>query len=306
MSERANATTLRGVQTGDSPAARDRDGAATSGPREPSATQRELARIVVATMDANCRLNYRVRVGLALFGLASMVLALTYAALHAGAIASAASHPGKVTAALLAGTLPVLLLLVLAALAGCAAWAVHARGMDEIYSTLDTVSRMEREGEVAVSSRGLVHAFEEKLQSTRRAFTLLLWLGRTLFVVCLALCSAAIISAIAGGDALLTGALGGSSVVGAFLGVVTKVPQNIAHELADIIQLQTVITGSDRQISLLETAAIDAINRPGDRSKAHDDVLAVQRRMDRVVESAVRRIEELADPEFRRATSPGP
>jgi hypothetical protein len=306
MSERANATTLRGVDASDSgrPAGRDGDGAATSVPRQLSATQHELAQIVVATMRANCALNYRVRVGLALFGLASSVLALTYAAMHAGAIASAASHPGKITAALLAGTLPVLLLVVLAALAGFAVWAVHARGMDEIYSTLDTVSRLEREGEVAVSSRGLIHAFEEKLQSTRRAFTLLLWLGRTLFVVCLALCSAAVISAIAGGDALLTGALGGSSVVGAFLGVVTKVPQNIAHQLADIIQIQTVITGSDRQISLLETAAIDAINRRGGHAKAHDEVLAVQRRMDRVVESAVRRIEELADPE--RVTAPRP
>jgi hypothetical protein len=106
-------------------------------PRQLSATQHELAQIVVATMRANCALNYRVRVGLALFGLASSVLALTYAAMHAGAIASAASHPGKITAALLAGTLPVLLLVVLAALAGFAAWAVHARGMGAIESSCE-------------------------------------------------------------------------------------------------------------------------------------------------------------------------
>lgn len=265
-----------------------------------SATQQELSEIVVASLRANCALNLRVRTGLGIFGLLSATLALGYAALNAGEIAAAAGEDSaKASAALLAGALPVVLLVVLSAISGLAAWAVHERGLDELYGTIDAVSRMEREGEVAVSSRGLIHAFEEKLNSTRRAFTLLLWLGRTLFIVCLGLAIAAVVSAMSDGDPWVTGALGGSSAIGAFLGVARRVPQNIAHHLADVIQIQTVVTGSDRQISLLETAAIDAINDTAGRATARDEVLAVQQRMDHVIAGAVGRIERFADPEFR-------
>jgi hypothetical protein len=159
---------------------------------------------------------------------------------------------------------------------------------------LDTVSRMEREGEVAVSARGLIHAFEEKLQNTRRAFSLLLWLGRTMFVVCLGLFAAALINAMLDGGQLVTVVLGASSVAGALLAVVKAVPQSIAHHLADVIQIQSIITGCDRQISLLESAAFDAVNRGGDPTEARHAVLDLQRRMDQVVGNAVRRIERYA------------
>jgi hypothetical protein len=260
-----------------------------------SATQRELAELLVATLRQNTKLNFRVRAGLAVVGFASSLLALGYAGLHGAEIASPAGDLG----ALFAGTLPVVLLVVFSALAGLAAWTVNARSVDEMHSTLELVNRMAREGEVAVSSRGLVHAFEEKLQNTRRAFTLLLWLGRTLFVVCLGLLAGAGISAIAHADPVLTGALGGSSLLGAFLGIVSKVPRNIASHLADVVQIQTVVTGCDRQISLLETIALHAVNRDDGAHNAHDDALAVQRQMDRVIGRAVSRIEELADPGAR-------
>jgi len=162
--------------------------------------------------------------------------------------------------------------------------------------TLDTVSRMEREGEVAVSARGLIYAFEEKLQNARRAFMLLLWLGRTLFLVCLGLFAAAIVNALVGGSDLVTAVLGGSSVAGALLGVVRAVPRTLAHNLADVIQIQSIITGCDRQISLLESAAFNAINRSADAAATQDAVIDVQRRMDQVVASAVRRIERYTDP----------
>lgn len=275
-----------------------RNGSDTIDRGEPSATQRELAHIIVDSLRVNNRLNYLVRSGLALFAISCSVLALIYAGLNAGPIVAAGRGDGAVANALLATTLPVLLLVGLAALAGVACWAVHSRGVDEMYGTLDTVSRMEREGEVAVSSRGLIYAFEEKLQNTRRAFTLLLWLGRTLFIVCLGVCVAAVINAIAKGSPLLTGALGGGSVLGAVLGVATKIPRNIAHNLADVIQIQTAVTGCDRQISLLETAAIDAVNHCDDRQTAHERVLDVQQRMDQVVANAVWRIERFADPEY--------
>lgn len=266
------------------------------GDREMSPVQAELAQLVVDELRANCGLNYRVRCGLALFGFTAGGSALVVAMLRAGGIAEAAGNGGG---DIFLACFPIVVLVALSAMSGIAAWTVHARGLDEVQTTLDAVNRMEREGEVAVSSRGLIYAFEEKLQNTRRAFTLLLWLGRTLFIVCLALCAAAIIAALKEAPVLLTGSLGASSVVGALLGVATKVPRNISHHLADVIQIQTAVTGCDRQISLLETAAIDIVNRADDRATAHDDVLAVQRRIDQVVANAVYRIERFADPEFR-------
>ena len=61
------------------------------------------------------------------------------------------------------------------------------------------------------------------------------------------------------------------------------------------------MTGSDRQISLLETAAFSAMNHATDPEQAKEAVLQVQRRMDGVVAQAVKRIEQLADPEYRGA-----
>jgi hypothetical protein len=266
--------------------------------RELSPAQADLAQLVVEELRDNCRLNFRVRAGLAVLGLATALVVLVYAVLRGDDIAAAAQGGGNLGAAV-AASIPVLVLLALAIALGGAAWTVHQRGLDEMYNTLEAVSRMEREGEVAVSSRGLIYAFEEKLQNTRRAFTLLLWLGRTLFLVCLGLAAAAIISLILKGDPVLTGALGGSSLIGALLGAARKVPRNISHHLADVIQIQTAVTGCDRQISLLETAAIDIVNFGEDRTQTHADVLAVQQRIDEVVSNAVCRIERYADPEFR-------
>jgi hypothetical protein len=262
-------------------------------------TQDQLAALLTRELRANCVLNLLVRAGLAVFGLTAGVVALYYAASHSDAIAAAASGKDAGALALLTAALPIVLPVLLAALAGAAAWAVHSRGVEEMYGTLDTVSRIKREGEVAVSARGLIYAFEEKLQNARRAFTLLLWLGRTVFLVCLGLFAASIVSAMAGGDSLVTVGLGVTSVAGALLSVVKAVPRNITHNLSDVIQIQSIITGCDRQISLLETTALKALNHPDDRAGAQQTVLDVQRRMDQVVAKAVSRLEFYADPEHR-------
>jgi hypothetical protein len=263
-------------------------------PRTPDEPPDQLAAVVARVLRADWVLNFLLRTGLALVGLAAGVLALVYIARHEHQIVAAVNSGNEPGAAVLAATLPVALFLLLGALAGAFSWAVHMHGADELYRMLDTVSRMEREGEVAVSARGLIHAFEEKLQNTRRAFSLLLWLGRTMFVVCLGLFAAALINAMLDGGQLVTVVLGASSVAGALLAVVKAVPQSIAHHLADVIQIQSIITGCDRQISLLESAAFDAVNRGGDPTEARHAVLDLQRRMDQVVGNAVRRIERYA------------
>ena len=119
-------------------------------------TQDDLALLVAGVLRANSRLNYIVRCSLAVFGLSAGVLALLYTTRHANDIAGAVAGTADIPAALFTATLPVLLFALLGTLAGAAAWAINEREIDEMYSSLDTISRMRREGEVAVSARGLI------------------------------------------------------------------------------------------------------------------------------------------------------
>jgi hypothetical protein len=167
-------------------------------PAEPSvsrsAVDKHVARLVTRGLRANTALNLAVRVLLGLFGVVSCALALRYIAVRGDEmveILSKSTDSGdRVGKRLLVLCMPVLLFGLLAGLAAAAAWTMHARGQDETTRTLDMLSRLKREGEVAVSARGLMYAFEEKLQNARRALNLLLWLGRTLFLICIGLFAA--------------------------------------------------------------------------------------------------------------------
>jgi hypothetical protein len=256
--------------------------------------QQQVAPLVERVLRQNCSLNLWLRVGLAVFGMSAGVLALVYTVVHGHEIVAAVDGDGDLLA-VVAESVPALLYVLLGTLAGLVAWAVHARGVEEMYGTLDILSRMERQHEVAVSARGLIYAFEEKLQNTRRAFTLLLWLGRTLFIVCLGLFAAAIVSAMIEGVSTTTVVLGASSIAGALLGVARDVPRNIAHHLADVIQIQSIVTGCDRQISLLESLAFNAMNANTSSAATHRRGLEVQERMGQVVAAAVDHIETFAD-----------
>jgi hypothetical protein len=76
----------------------------------------------------------------------------------------------------------------------------------------------------------------------------------------------------------------------------------VGRHLADVVQIQSIITGCDRQISLLESAALAALKNNADPIAAHRLVLEAQSRIDQVVERAVVRIEDFADP----SPEPGP
>jgi hypothetical protein len=167
--------------------------------------------------------------------------------------------------------------------------------------TLDVLTRLKREGEVAVSARGLMYAFEEKLQNARRAFTLLLWLGRTLFVICIGLFAAAVVNAMVKGADVVTVAFGASSVAGSLLAVTRGVPRNVKEHLADVIQVQTIVTGCDRQISLLESDALAALNNSHfGVAETHQIVIEVQQHMSAVVNDAVSMVGRCVDPATRQ------
>jgi hypothetical protein len=248
-----------------------------------------MTRLVTRGLRADAVLNVSVRVLLGLFGLVSGGLALRYIAVHADQMVQSDR--------LLALCAPVLLFAALAGLAGFAAWTVRARGQHDMCRTLDVLSRIKREGEVAVSARGLTFAFEEELQNARRAFSLLLWLGRTLFLVCLGLFAAAVVNAMVNGVDPLTVAFGASSVAGSLLAITKGVPDNVKKHLADVIQVQTIVTSCDRQISLLESSARSAIKSAHcDPAETHRIVVEVQQLMSAVVDHAVETIERCAEP----------
>lgn len=274
-------------------------------PAEPSvsrpAIDKQVARQVTRGLRANTALNLAVRVLLGLFGLVSCALALRYIAVRGDEmveILSRSTDSGdRVGKRLLVLCMPVLLFGLLAGLAAAAAWTMHARGQDETTRTLDMLSRLKREGEVAVSARGLMYAFEEKLQNARRALNLLLWLGRTLFLICIGLFAAAVINAMAKGADLVTVTFGVTSVAGSLLAVANGVPRKVKEHLADVIQVQTIVTGCDRQISLLESDALAALNNSQcGVADTHHIVLEVQERMSTVVAVALKQIEDYVDP----------
>lgn len=274
-------------------------------PAEPSvsrsAIDKHVARLVTRGLRANTALNLAVRVLLGLFGLVSCALALRYIAVRGDEmveILSKSTDSGdRVGKRLLVLCMPVLLFGLLAGLAAAAAWTMHARGQDETTRTLDMLSRLKREGEVAVSARGLMYAFEEKLQNARRALNLLLWLGRTLFLICIGLFAAAVINAMAKGADLVTVTFGVASVAGSLLAVAKDVPRKVKEHLADVIQVQTIVTGCDRQISLLESDALAALNNSQcGVADTHHIVIEVQERMSTVVALAVKQIEDYVDP----------
>lgn len=287
----STAPARNGVHTHVRERAGERSRATSRAPQVTSRSRDELAADLTTSLRANTTLNLRVRAGLGIFALACAVSALAYTWDQGDQVVS----PPAGTAELLGLLLPLGLFVLLGVLAAAAAYVAHARGLEESYRTLEALNRIEREGEVAVSARGLIFAFEEKLQNARRAFTLQLWLGRMMFLVCLGLLAATLISAMAHNDTA-TVATGAGSLVAALLGVTKRVPHNVGRHLADVVQIQSIITGCDRQISLLESAALAVLKTEPPTEATHSFVLEAQIRIDEVVHRAVRRIEEFADP----------
>lgn len=257
------------------------------------------------------RLSLIGRLFIGALGLASGALAVAYTWRSAEEMVATLSRPrGQteyVAERLLALTAPAALLIAIAALSAAAIWAIHSRELDETYRTADAVNRIRRESEVAVSARGLIHSFEEKLQNVSRGLSVLLWFGRALFVLSGGSFVLAVGQATAAGVDLLTVAFGGLSIASVVLGIAVGLPSKICGQLTNVVALQTIITGCDRQISLLESEAFSLIGRGeqlqqrGGCDASHlaaltaidDAVLKVQSRIDNVVARSVGRFNEL-------------
>jgi hypothetical protein len=274
----------------------------STGTTRKAALSTDTADAALGTLRGNTWLNLAARVLLMAFAIGAGVLAVVYVYLRADVMArilsKAGGGKGSMGDQLLAQTAPVLLLVTVAGLAAFAAAVLHSRGLDESIRTLDSVNRLRREGEVAVSARGLIVAFEEQIATIRRTHTLLVWLGRTLFIVTLGLFAGAVTRAVVFEHVdATTVVMGAASIAGTLLGVVRRVPRNVAHDLANVVQIQLVVTAANRQISLLESGAFAALNSiTTTDADAQKVVLTVQARIESLVDKAIRAIEGYADP----------
>jgi hypothetical protein len=261
----------------------------------------DLTAIILRAVSTNARLNVTVRALLALLSLAAATASLVYVMRHAQEMAAAigGERPAheSLLARVFAQTWPVILLLGLAATSALTTWAVSSRGQDELERAMDEVGRLRREAEVAIPARGLAHVFDEKLANARRAYVLQLWLGRALFLVSLGLFAAAVVNAMAGGNSIVTGTFTAGSLAGALFGTAKRVPQAIAHHLANVVQVQCAITGCDRQIGIFETYAYALL---ADESRSQEEVLRalaeVHGHIEATIDGAISRIEHYADP----------
>ena len=264
-------------------------------------TNDDVIEVAFDTLKSNGKLNLVARILLTLFALSAGTLAVVLVGLRAEEMVQLLTDPNrseKLGEQLLALTAPVLLLILLAALAAIVGFVAHSRGLDESVHTLDSINRLRRESEVAVSARGLIVAFEEQLASIKRAHSVILWVARTLFVVTLGLFTVCAIRTIAEGAETTTLILGGTSLAGALLSAALGVPKKIANDAANVVQIQLVVTGAHRQISMLESDAFATLNHEGTpRAVAHEMVLRVQQRIEDVMDTAVKQIEQFADPQ---------
>jgi hypothetical protein len=256
----------------------------------------DTMRLVKRGLRENLTINQTFRSLVGIFGLTAAVLAMLYTWQRGDRMVQLLNQGRLDAERVLTLSLPVVLFGAFAGLSVAVAWGLHSRSQEELCRTLDTLSRLKREGEVAVSARGLMFAFEEKLNNARRAFMLLLWFGRTLFILCLGLFAVAAIRSIADHRDLFTLALGVTSVAGSLLAVATGVPKTVKQHLSDVIQVQSIVTGCDRQISLLESYALSVMNSGVGQPATHELVLEVQDRMDTVVQGAVKLMQRYAEP----------
>jgi hypothetical protein len=261
----------------------------------------DVAALSLRTLGANSRLNLVARTLLMVFSLTTAALAVVYVVVRSNAIVEILLKPripgDEIAGRLIALGAPVLLLGGFALLAAIAAAVIHSRSLDESVRTLDSINRLRREGEVAVSARGLVVAFEEQIATIRRSHSLLLWLGRTLFVISLGLFSVAAISALWRGVDIWTLGMGATSLGGAMWTAASRVPANVAHDAANVVQVQLIVTAAHRQISLLESDAFAALNaKETSVETAHAVALDNQERIEQVMASAIGQIETYTDP----------
>jgi hypothetical protein len=249
---------------------------------------RALGTQAAAKWSARFKADLGAQIALMSVSFASGIVAVGYAVVHGPEMTRGilAADSETFIEQLLALTWPVLVLATLAILAGAGAWMVHVRAVEAYNCSFQALTQYWRDTSVPVQSREL----DDQVNFTRRAFLVLMWLARALFIVSLGLFVAAVVDMIVRGTVdASTLALASGSLLSALYGTARRVPTNVANHLADIVQMQTILDACNRQLSLLE--------RIGKRPEKYPAIppLLIPRAMDAVVMNATKRIEHYAE-----------
>jgi hypothetical protein len=245
---------------------------------------RSLGERSEAKWTARFKADLAAQIALMTVAVTAGLLAVGYAVVHGPEMTKQIldAESGSFVEQLIALTWPVLVLGALAILAGAGAWMVHIRAVEAYDRGFQALTQYWRDTSVPVQSREL----DDEVNFTRRAFLVIMWLTRTLFIVSLGLFAVAVADIIIRGTVDASSVLlAGGSLMGALYGTASDVPTNVKKHLADIVQMQTILSACNRELSLLE--------RIGKRHEKYRDVppLLIPRAMDAVVAKAAARIE---------------
>jgi hypothetical protein len=189
-------------------------------------------------------------------------------------------------------TWPIVLQAIVAVGSVLFALRIHRKSVATFQEGLEGVSRLRREAAVGVPrSRALTDVLEETLKNAKQAFSVSLWISRTLFVVGLALLVTVFIQSIARNELdLVTGALATGSVISLIASWLTRPQRDIATDLGNITQLQAILASYTRQAALLEEhvyQVLEHYRRIGDPEGASESVTKGTTRLSAVLAKAV-------------------
>jgi hypothetical protein len=286
-----------------------RDGQLSGGVGKPSQAHPhadEETKAAFGALQRNCVLNFCVRVGLYVGALAALAVAIYYTLERGDSMVSVLLEHGGGTTNLdtrdiVALLLPDIVLLVMAMVCMLSALYIQSRGMTDFELGIEGIGRLRREADAGVSrSRTATHVLEETMENAKRAFRLQLWLSRSLFVVCLVLFGMAVVSAILAGEVdTYTVALGGGSLIGLLLATSRDAPEKIGAHLANVTQIETIVSGTIREMNVLEEYLYQVLemNRTPDATGTAGALLAAGTKdMCRAIEHGVLLIEHYGEP----------
>lgn len=239
-------------------------GTSKSAPRQEwEGSVRTQTHAAFLSLRRNATLNYLVRMGLYVSSLAAIGVFLWYATNRGDDMVNALlskDEPDFHEETLLALTVPLILMMLLAAVSLFAALLVQSRGSGEFESGLAGISRLRREAIAGVSrTRETTHVLEEFVVNARRAFRLQLWFARTLFIVSLTLFALAVVDAIASSVDVGTIALAAGSLTGLLIGIATGAGSRVGMHLGDATQMQIVVANATRQVNVVEEHLLKTI-----------------------------------------------
>jgi type IV secretory pathway TrbD component len=205
---------------------------------------------------------------------------------------------GKSAAAV---TWPVAILVGLAAFCIILGLFIQRRSNAEFERGQEVVGRLRRDSVGVPRARALSNVLEETLLNSKRAFTVQIWLSRTLFLSGIVLLGAFVLNGIAKGDAFMTTAFGLGSLGAIASAAVLNAGGKVGTHLADVTQLQMIVIGSMRQVGLLEEHVYHLLEaKRASPEEATGAVTNSVNQLATIYEAAISRIQKYAEPKVAK------